>query len=82
MGQVVIRLNKESSNKTQKDIETLAEAIQCLQKDFKSLKRKNSDIKAALPPNRQNTGHEPNQNQRPSTPRPTSSIALSDSDPE
>ena len=78
VGQVVSRLNKESANKTQKDIQTLAEAIQCLQKDFKSLKRKNSDTEAALPPKRQNIDQEPNQNQRPSTPRPASSIALSD----
>ena len=41
-GQVVSRLNQENAKKTKKDIQTLAEAIQCLQKDFKSLKRNQS----------------------------------------
>ena len=37
-GQVVSRLNQENAKKTKKDIQTLAEAIQCLKN--KSLKRK------------------------------------------
>ena len=41
--QVVARLSKENQNQNQKDIRTLAEAIQSIQKDIKTLKRKNEE---------------------------------------
>ena len=79
-GQVVNRLNQENAKKTTKDIQTLAEAIQCLKKDFKSLKRKNSDNSETPPPKKQNMDQ--GQNQRPSSPVQGQSMTLSDSEPE
>ena len=57
--QVVARLSKKSQNKNQKDIKTLAEAIQLIQKDIKALKRKNEDALPQEPAEKNNSFVDP-----------------------
>ena len=56
--QVVAGLSKESQNKNQKDIQTLAEAIQLIQKDIKASKRKNEDALPQEPAEKKQKSHQ------------------------
>ena len=56
--QVVARLSKESQNKNQKDIKTLAEAIQSIQKGIKALKRKNEEALPQEPAEKKQKSHQ------------------------